>query len=191
MSSNHDVSSLSALISEAEKISEEARATFGRLSPAQLNWKPGPEQWSIGQCFDHLILTNRPYFPVFEKIAAGERKRSLWQRMPLLPAFFGKLVINAVSPESARKVKARKAFQPAASEVDGQIISRFARHQEELVRLMKATDGLELEKIIITSAISSLVTYSLLDGCRILITHERRHFLQAERVMAEEGFPRA
>jgi hypothetical protein len=190
MSSHYHMSSLSALLSEAEKIGGEARETFGGLSPSQLNWKPGHEQWSIGQCFEHLILTNSPYFPLFEKIAAGELKKSLWQRMPLLPAFFGKLVIGAVSPESPRKVKARRAFQPAASEVDGQIISRFTSHQEELVRLMKATDGLELDKIIITSAISSLVIYSLLDGYRILITHERRHFLQAERVMAEVGFPR-
>jgi hypothetical protein len=100
-------------------------------------------------------------------------------------------VIGAVSPESTRKVKARKGFLPAASDIDGQIIERFAHQQDELMRLMKATRSLELEKIIITSAISPLVIYSLLDGYRILVTHERRHFLQAERVMKAEEFPRA
>jgi hypothetical protein len=191
MSSNLGKSDLSALMTQAEKISEEAGATFGQLAPAQLNWKRSQDEWSIGQCFEHLILTNRPYFPLLEKIAAGEQEKTWWQRMPLLPVFFGKLVIGAVSPESARKVKARKAFTPAESEVDGQIINRFTQQQDELMRLMKATEGLELEKIIITSPISPLVTYSLLDGYRIIITHERRHFLQAERVMTAEGFPRA
>jgi hypothetical protein len=191
MSSNLAKSDLPALITEAEKISGEAGATFGQLSPAQLNWKRSMDEWSIGQCFDHLILTNRPYFPLLEKIAAGAQKRTPWQRMPLLPALFGKLVLGAVSPESARKVKARKDFAPSASDVDGQIIGQFARHQDELMRLMRATESLHLEKIVITSPISPVVTYSLLDGYRILVTHERRHFLQAERVMAAEGFPRA
>jgi hypothetical protein len=111
--------------------------------------------------------------------------------MPLLPGLFGRLILSAVRPESARKVKARPSFMPAASEVQGEIMNQFAGHQDELIRLMKATEGLPVEKIIITSAISPLVTYSLMDGYRILVTHERRHFKQAERVMQAEGFPRA
>lgn len=191
MSSNPETGNLHGLIAEAGKIADDAQATFGRLSPAQLNWKRSPAEWSIGQCFDHLILTNRPYFPLIERIAAGERRRTLWQRIPFLPGFFGRLVLGAVKPESARKVKARPGFTPAASDIDGQIISHFRKQQEELMRLMKSTEGLELEKIIITSPIASVVTYSLLDGYRIIVTHERRHFLQAERVMAAEGFPGA
>lgn len=191
MSSNLKTSNLSALFGEAESIRDEAQAAFGHLSHAQLNWKPSPQQWSVGQCFDHLILTNEPYFPLFAKIAAGEHERSLWQRVPLLPSVFGRLVLGAVSPQSARKIKARPGFLPAASDIDAQIISRFARHQEELLRLMKATEGIEVEKVIITSAISPVVIYSLLDGYRIMVTHERRHFLQAERVMGTEGFPEA
>lgn len=176
-------------MAEAAQISSEARAAFGNLSPARINWKRSAEEWSIGQCFEHLILTNEPYFPLFERIAAGEYREGLWERMPLLPSFFGKLVLGAVSPESARKVKARPAFLPAASEVDPQIINQFASHQDELMRLMKGTEGLRLEKIIITSKVSRVVTYSLWDGYRILITHERRHLNQAERVMTAEGFP--
>ena len=191
MSSSLEKSDLSVLIAEAGKIGDETSATFGHLSAGQLNWKRSVEEWSIGQCLDHLIMTNRPYFPLIERIVAGGRKRKLWERVPLVPALFGRLMLGAVSPASARKVKARKSFEPAASAVDGQIISSFISHQDELMRLMKATENLELEKIIITSPVSSLVTYSLLDGYRIVITHERRHFLQAERVMAAEEFPRA
>ncbi|HEX8174522.1 MAG TPA: DinB family protein [Pyrinomonadaceae bacterium] len=191
MSSNLKTGNLPALIAEAGTIRDEAAAAFGQLSPAQLNWKPSAEEWSIGQCFDHLILTNRPYFPVLEKIAAGRQQTRLWERVPLLPGLFAKLVLGAVSPESARKVKARKGFVPAASDVDGQVMSRFVLHQDELMRLMKATEPLELDKIIITSPISSAVIYSLLDGYRIIVTHERRHFQQAERVMAAAEFPRA
>jgi hypothetical protein len=35
-----------------------------------------------------------------------------------------------------------------------------------------------------------IVVYSALDACRIIVVHERRHFAQAQRVMAAPGFPR-
>lgn len=189
MGGNLKSQTLSTLITEAEKIAARASATFGPLSPAQINWKHSSDVWSIGQCFDHLITTNRTYFPLFENIAAGEYRRTLWQRVPLLPSLFGRLLISSVSPESARKLKAPKVFKPSMSDVDADIIEEFTRHQDELMRFMKSAESMRPEKIIIPSSISPLVTYSLLDGYRILIAHEKRHFQQAERVRAAEGFP--
>ena len=186
-----DRQSLADLIADAEKLGDEVSAKFGHLSASQLNWKRSAEEWSIGQCFEHLLMTNRPYFPLIEKITAGEQRRSLWERMPVLPGVFGNLVLGAVSPESTRKIKARPGFQPAQSAVNAEVIKEFTLHQRELVRLMKSTEGLPIERIIITSPVASFVTYSLLDGYRIVVTHERRHSHQAERVMAAEEFPRA
>ena len=54
---------------------------------------------------------------------------------------------------------------------------------------MKATEDLDLEKIKISSPVSNLITYSLMDAYRIIITHEKRHFLQATRVAEMDGFP--
>lgn len=190
MSDSPEKSSFPELLAEVEKISREAQAVFGSLSPAQINWKPSAEAWSIGQCFDHLITSNRAYFPLMEKIASGEQRRTLWQRVPLLPTLFGRLLLGAVNPKSKRKLRAPKAFRPAASDIAPDIIDRFSIHQDEVLRLMQSTESCKPEKIIIPSAVSPLVIYSLLDGYRILVTHERRHFLQAERVMAAEGFPR-
>jgi hypothetical protein len=191
MSDSLETKGLSSLVTEAGRISQEAINTFGHLSPEQLNWKRSSAEWSIGQCFDHLIQTNSNYFPLLERIIAGAQPRTLWQRVPLLPGFFGRLLIRSVSPESARKLKAPKVFAPASSDIAGDIISQFARHQDELTRLMKATEGLSPERVVIPSPFSPLIIYRLLDGYRIMVTHERRHFLQAERVMAAEGFPRA
>jgi len=191
MSGNLEASDLSALVIEAEKIAAQARATFDQLSPAQINWKRSPGEWSIGQCFDHLVRSNETYFPLLESIAAGRHKKTLWQRVPILPGFFGRMLIRSVSPESARKLKAPKVFRPSASDIDADVIDRFIRHQGELMRLMSETEKLNPEKIIIPSSVSALVIYNLLDGYRILLTHERRHLLQAERVMAAEEFPRA
>ena len=55
---------LNSLVKQLETIAGDAERVFGGLSPAQLNWKPSAERWSVGQCFDHLITTNRTYLPI-------------------------------------------------------------------------------------------------------------------------------
>jgi len=54
---------------------------------------------------------------------------------------------------------------------------------------MKATEHLDLERIIISSPVTSVVTYSLMDAYRVIVVHEHRHFQQAKRVTEESGFP--
>ena len=54
---------------------------------------------------------------------------------------------------------------------------------------MKATEHLDLEKIVITSPVADAVIYSLMDAYRLIVVHEQRHFQQAKRVTEETGFP--
>jgi hypothetical protein len=181
---------LDGQLEELKAIADDARKTFGGLSAAQINWKPGAEQWSVGQCFEHLIKTNRSFFPTLEQIARGERKSRAWERLSPLSGFFGRVVLKSVGPESARKFKAPRGFLPSASDVDAAVVEQFAAHQGELAELMEATANLDLKKTIVTSPISGFVTYSLLDAFRIVVMHERRHFAQARRVTESEAFPR-
>src|SRR5215213_5081065 len=113
---------LPKLISEANTLAANAKATFGQLTVSQLNWKPSAERWSVAQCFDHLLTSNRGYFPVFENVLAG-KKQTFWESMPVLPGLAGKLLIRSLEPSSTRKLKAPKKFQPAQSEISGSVIN--------------------------------------------------------------------
>jgi len=181
---------LSGLVSAANAIADEALAGFGDLTAPQLNWKPGAKQWSVAQCFDHLVTANQAFFPTFEKVLSGEKKNTFWESLPWLPAFWGKMLIKAVAPESTRKLTAPKIFHPASSSIDGAIIRRFIDQQNQVIRYMKATEHLDIEKIKISSPVTNLITYSLMDAYRIIINHEKRHFLQAIRVSEMDGFPK-
>ena len=176
------------LIAAANNIANEAKSTFGHLTPSQLNWKPSPDRWSVAQCFDHLITSNNGYFPVIDNVLAG-KKRTFWESMPVLPGLAGKLLIKSLDPASTRKIKAPKRFEPAQSDISASVINDFADQQSMIVEKMKATEHLDLEKIVITSPVSAAVTYSLMDAYRIIVVHEQRHFQQAKRVMEETGFP--
>ena len=190
MSNSQTNHSLSEIIVQAEAIAGDVKAIFGDLDFRQINWKPSAESWSVGQCFDHLMTTNRQYFPQFDQIIKGEKRWTLWQRMPFLPGFFGNLVFGVISPSSDKKYKAPKNFQPTSSKIDPRIITNFVEHQSEVIEKMKASGGIDLENMIISSPASKVVIYSLFDAFRIIVAHERRHFNQAKRVMEAEGFPK-
>ena len=186
---NNQGEHLSGLVSAANTVTEQTLAGFGNLTTHQLNWKPGADQWSVTQCFDHLVTANEAFFPVFEKVLSGG-KNTFWESLPWLPAFWGKMLIKAVAPESTRKLKAPKIFHPSNSSVDGAIIHRFIDQQNQVIRYIKATEDLDLEKIKISSPVTNLITYSLMDAYRIIINHEKRHLLQAMRVSEMDGFPK-
>ena len=178
------------LIEQVHDIAEDAQKTFGTLSAEQLNWKPNADQWSVAQCLEHLIVSNAAFFPLIKKIANGEYRPSFRERLPLLPRFFGSVILGAVQPQAQRKFKAGPKFLPSSSAIDGNIVSRFKNQQQEVIENMKMTQNLNLRKIIITSPVASFATYSLLDAFRIVVAHEQRHLEQAKRVMKAEGFPK-
>ena len=179
---------LPSLILATNNIAGEAKDTFGHLTPAQLNWKPSAERWSVAQCFEHLLNSNHGYFPIIDNVLAGH-KQTFWQSMPVLPGFMGKLLIKSLDPVKGRNLKAPAKFAPAQSDIRASVIDDFVAQQTAIVNKMKATEHLELEKIIISSPVTSVVTYSLMDAYRVIVVHERRHFQQAQRVTAESGFP--
>jgi len=180
---------LATLVRDAKAVADDARASFGGLSASQLNWKPSAERWSVAQCFGHLITSNRGYLPIIESVRGGTKQKTFWERLPVLPGLAGKLLIKSLDPASTRKLKAPKSFQPAQSDISPTIIDDFVAQQEQVIEGMKSTSHLDLEKIIITSPALSFVTYSLMDGYRVIVTHEKRHLQQAKRVLQEPAFP--
>lgn len=180
---------LSGLISAANEITNETRAVFGNLSAQQLNWKPDASQWSVAQCIDHLLTSNAAYSPIFETVLNGEKKNTIWESLPVLPAVWGNMLIKALDPKSTRKLKAPKIFHPSSSSIDQAVIPRFIDQQSQIIQYLKASEDLDLEKIIISSPVTRFITYSLMDAYRIIVTHEKRHILQATRVREMAGFP--
>ena len=180
---------IDSLVSQADAIAVDARSAFGGLTKDQLNWKPSAERWSVAQCFDHLLTTNSGYLPIVDDVLSGQKKSSVWQKLPFFPSLWGKMLIKSLDPAQTRKMKAPKKFEPAQSDVSGSIINDFAAQQEKIIEKIKATANLDLEHIVITSPAASFVTYSLMDAYRIIVVHERRHFQQAQRVTEESEFP--
>jgi hypothetical protein len=117
------------------------------------------------------------------------RQSTRWERFSPLSGFFGRFLREHLTKD-AKRTKTLARFVPP-SEIAGDIVSRFVRSQEELLDAIRATRTADWDRTIITSSFQPLVTYSLGDGYRIMLEHQRRHIRQADRVMASTAFPRA
>jgi len=176
--------------SEARAILADAQAEFWGLSAEELNWKPGPERWSVAQCLDHLVRIDGAYWPVFEQIEAGAYRPSLARRTIGMPALFGRLVLGAVEPRSPRAYRTSRNAEPAKGDIDVGILQRFERHQHELIRHIEQLDARDAGDVVIPSPVAPIASYTVYDALRILVAHERRHLQQARRVTETAGFPK-
>ncbi|HMS39040.1 MAG TPA: DinB family protein [Pyrinomonadaceae bacterium] len=178
------------LISQLEIISDDTKLTFGKFSLAQINWKPNAESWSVGQCFEHLIVTNNLYFPNIQKVINGTHRNNFFSKIPFSTNFIALMMKNALNPEQKRKMKTFKVFEPSVSNVSPKIIEDFVENNQKLIEMIEVCKDLDLHKIKIAEPLSVALNLRLDDAFEILVMHEKRHFKQAERVSHSGGFPR-
>lgn len=178
------------MIAEAEKIAEDCATAFGNLSGEQINWKPNPEVWSVGQCFEHLIVTNELYFPNIQNAIGGKHRNNFFSKIPFSTGLIAFLMKNSLNPKQKRKMKTFKMFEPAASDISKTIIEDFIENQRKLISMLEAARHLDVRKIKIAEPLSPALNLRLDDAFEILLMHEQRHFLQAERITKETNFPK-
>lgn len=175
---------------ELESLGSEALARFAGLSSEQLGWTPAAGRWGVAQCFAHLIATQTPYIEQFAQLTAKGHNPTTWERLSPFSGFFGRMVINGVRPENTNKVKTLKKFDPVAGSGDVTVIPRFADNQNALAAAVRHLPSEpDFGRKVITSRLSSFVTYSLDDCLTLLVLHGRRHYRQAEEVTRSPGFP--
>jgi hypothetical protein len=189
MITDYTTLSLAEVARELDAVASDAQSVFGALDERQLNWRPDAARWSIAQCFDHLLSANRGMLLALGAAMDPAAARTVWQRLPILPGVFGRMLIKSQTPDAKRKFTAPRQAVPASSALDPGVIARFAAQQREAAARVRALDEPDAARLIMVSPFVSFVTYSVLDGCRLIVTHDRRHFEQARRVTREPGFP--
>jgi hypothetical protein len=171
-----------------EAVAADVRATFGRLDARQLNWRPDATRWSVAQCLEHLLTANRLMAHAAQDALDGTRPRTIWQRLPVMPGVFGRMLIRSQAPQSTRKFTASPLATPASSDIAAHIVERFVAQGHEQVSWLRALDEERASRVIMTSPFVSFITYSVLDGARLILAHDHRHIEQARRVTQSPGF---
>ncbi|HEX2343983.1 MAG TPA: DinB family protein [Vicinamibacterales bacterium] len=174
--------SLAEVRAGLDDVAREAQTTFGRLDARQLNWRPDASQWSVAQCFEHLITANRLIFQAAEEALTGAQPRSIWRRLPFLLGVFGRMLIRSQAPTATKKFSASPKAQPGTSDIAADIVQRFIDQHRDAVARAQTLDEREASRAIMTSPFINVITYNVLDAWRLVLAHDCRHVEQARRV---------
>jgi hypothetical protein len=157
--------------------------TFGGLNYEQLNRKPYKDTWSIGQVIEHIIVTNKTYFPVVKALKEGTYKTPFIGKIGFIVNFLGKFILQSLSPDRKKKIKTFPIWEPGISDVPANIIELFGKHQIELKQLIESCSTLNIQETVISSPANRNIVYTLESSFDIIIAHEKRHFEQAKEVL--------
>lgn len=177
------------LLERVTRASERARALADGLSEAQLRWTPPSGGWGVGQVLEHLVVSGSLYLERMRGAVEGAAAKGKPRGRGWKPSLLGRFLVSGLDPSSQRKLPAPKVFRPA-SEPRPDVLGAFLGAQDELVDLLRRADGYDVSRIRMASPVSPLLRVNLGDAFRILAVHAERHLGQAERVLAEPGFPR-
>lgn len=177
----------SRLLAEFDASDRRASAVAGGLTPEQLNWKRAETEWSVGQCLDHLVLSNEVYLPVIERALAGRPDHVVQE---ITPGWFGRWFLTHViepSPTSARRRAPRK-IAPVFT-VDRSVLERFHRTNGDARAVVRRASRLDVNRIRFTNPFVPVIRFTAGTGFVILATHQRRHLIQAEGIRTAVRFP--
>lgn len=167
---------------QIDSITASFKNTFEHLTHEQLNWKPDAKTWSIAQNIDHLMVINKTYYPVIKAVREGTYQLPFIGKIGFMVNFFGKTILNSVQPDRRRKMKTFPLWEPSVSDIPGDIIARFEKHQEELKQLIMSSQDLVEKQTVISSPANKNIVYRMDTAFDIIVTHEQRHFEQAKEV---------
>ncbi|HTP68101.1 MAG TPA: DinB family protein [Dongiaceae bacterium] len=179
----------SRLSFELNGLDQEAQALVAGLTEEQLNWQPVAGSWSIGQCMEHLCITNDAYLP--RMTAALDDKADAPVEQITQGWLSGWFLKNFVEPApNARKVPAPGKIRPA-SQVGTAVIERFLASNKACRELIVRARSKDVNRIRFWNPLAPGIRFTVGMGFEIIASHEQRHLLQAERVKDSPKFPKS
>jgi hypothetical protein len=170
-----------------EELTNQVDLLVSPLTDAEFSWRPSPDQWSVGECIDHLNAMARAYLPVLDDGIADAIRRSVYGQGPFRYNWIGRLHVRLSRPNSWIRARAQRSFQPASSRSRQEVMAAFRAYQVQYVDRLRQCNGLDLARARAASPVWRWLPMPLGSAFALLIAHERRHLAQAQRVLEARG----
>jgi len=154
---------------------------FLELPDEDLNFKPTAKSWSILECIEHLNLYGDFYLPEIEQRMQHSKHKGNGE---FKSGWLGNYFANAMLPkEKLNTMSTFKSMNPAGSDLTKETLHKFIRQQQQMLTLLLQAQSVCLTKTKTSITISNWIKLRLGDTFRVVIYHNQRHLLQAERVI--------
>lgn len=169
-----------------QKLVEQTRLVMNQVErlkgydPSALSWRADASSWSMLECLEHLNLYGDFYLPEIEKKINHSKTTS---EETFKSGWLGKYFADSMLPkDKLNKMKTFKDKNPIHVELDKKVIERFINQQMQLLDLLNKARSISLNKVKISTSISSLIKLKLGDTFQFFINHILRHMKQIEKI---------
>jgi len=173
------------LINELIDLTQEHLAFAESLllkTDAELNKRLTNESWSVLECLEHLNLYGNFYLPeIKNRIETSTTKATTEFKSGWLGNYFAQ---SMLPKEKLNKMKAFKSMNPIHSSLSKNTVTIFIDQQKQLLDLLNASRNVNLNKVKTNISITTLIKLKVGDTFRFLIYHNKRHAVQAQKVLA-------
>lgn len=168
------------LLNESRKEFLEAVSS---LNDEQWRWKPAPERWSVGECAEHIVLSEASLF-ARAQVALKSAPDSEWEKKTagkteLLLAVMAQRQGKATSPEEIR---------PTGKMSRAEIMKQFSENRTRTLDFAEQTQ-LPLKEHLAAHPFPIFNPLNAYQWVLYIPLHNMRHDKQIEEVKATPGFP--
>ena len=158
------------------------------LSAEELNRRPSPSRWSVGQCLEHLNIVGGYYLPAIAARIKRAQERGSRPADVAKQGFLGRRFIEAMrAPASLKTYVSPQRYAPTGTRLPRTVAEVFSRQLDELLRLVLLARQVNANSTRVPNALFPLISLRLTDQLEFLVVHLQRHVAQAEAVLAGQA----
>jgi hypothetical protein len=162
---------------------EKFLALIDGVSEQAWAWKPTPQRWSVGECAEHIVRTERSLFETAKQALAAPENPE-WAEKTKDKSDF----IERVMPDRTGRAQAPQEVRPTDGLTKAQVMDRFRATREELAKLME-DQSLPLKSHTQEHPFPVFGTLNAYQWIIYVPLHTIRHSKQIEEVKATAGYP--
>lgn len=169
------------LLRESQK---ETLDLVSSISDEQWKWKPAPNRWSVGECVEHIMLSEGLLRVKMEEALAGAPNPD-WQAKTAGKTEF---LLKVMAPRQG-KAEAPESIQPQSKLTRVEVMAKLAQTRAKTLKFAETTEATMNDH----TAEHPFPVFNTLSAYQWLLyipLHNMRHDKQIQEVMATEGYPK-
>jgi uncharacterized damage-inducible protein DinB len=171
------------LLAYFDKTANALKHSVAGLSAAQLQFKPAPERWSISQCLEHIVMTEKALFDFakngMEAAPNPEKRKEV--------KMTDEDIINGINDRSHKATASKELTGTGKYNKAEEALADLEQGRKTVLAYINSKNIEDLRNHISNSP------FGPVDGFHsflFLAGHTSRHTAQIEEVMADANFPK-